>query len=435
MRLKRQLLYDFLEKRLLSGALITSKKNSALLMAYFLRVAVEVRDWGFLDHTCGDILLVHLSLMDLYNEVLFCSRLAFVILIAWDRPIRMKLVSRVVIRLLSNVLDIKQDLQGNPSRIIKKQKNSFLPKKAIARMARKASDFNTIRLLGEYLLQVGLYLQKGGFDLAGHINVDELVRLCSDVRDLEHKRELKLIWSQVIKLWSGFQRQSEVRPATWQEPGPEEDQNVQFEKIEKYVKRSISRNKKQNVEFQVGKEAKMDSQVEETNAQTADQNELATILTDLVYEGSAQRQKPKSFKIRRLSNFKAKKQYQTRRRTNPKDEDLVRVNDLMKQTGKYRRGRMFLKKRSGKGGGYVKGRVNRRPGHQNQEQVHVGAGAEKEETLQGADSKRQDSVQTGQKEERAQGTEVHIHRRATRNTAKGEFCQKSEISEWHAGDG
>ena len=138
LKLKRSLLYEFMEKRLLSGALLTSKKNSALLVAYFLRVSVEIKDWKFLENICGDVLLVHLSIQDFYNEVLFASRLAFVLLIARKKNFKISLISRIVTRLLSNVLDIRQDLQGNPSRVMKKQKNSFLPKKAKARAVRKS---------------------------------------------------------------------------------------------------------------------------------------------------------------------------------------------------------------------------------------------------------------------------------------------------------
>jgi hypothetical protein len=351
LNLKRKLLYNFIEERLLSGALLTNKKNSALLLAYFLRIAIEIKDWKLLEKNCEDVLLIHLSIGDLYNEILFTSRLSFVILIA-QQPPGLSLVTRIVTRLLSNVLDIRQDLQGNPSRVIKKQKNSFLPKKALSKAVRKSTDFNAIKLLGEYLVQVGTFIRSCKMDISKQINVQELIKLCSEVKSLEHKRELKNIWTQVIQLWEKFLEKPKGMSVRDIEK-EESDQDIQFEKIENFVKKSVLeyRNDRIRAEQRNNQNERHSREIRQEN-DSDDQNKLATILTDLVYQGSPEKQKNKSFKIRKLSNFKVKKDPKTKKN---KNKDLYRVNDLMKQTGNFRRGRMFLKKRSGKGGGYVKG--------------------------------------------------------------------------------
>jgi hypothetical protein len=355
LNLKRDLLYNFIEKRLLSGALLTNKKNSALLLAYFLRIALEIKDWKLLEKCSGDVLLIHLSIQDLYNEILFSSRLSFVILIAQKNPPGISLIKRVVTRLLSNVLDIRQDLQGNPSRVIKKQKNSFLPKKALSKAVRKSGDFNAIKLLGEYLIQVGTYVNTIQMEISRQINIKELIELCSEVKSLEHKRELKNIWTQVIKLWENFLIKAKPKIQQNRIKKEELDQNVQFEKIEQFVKKSFreTRNEKTDRMRKLSQKNIYSKEEEMIETNEGDQEKLATILTDMVYQRSPERQKNKSFKIRKLSNFKMKKEKTKKNKNN----DLYRVNDLMKQTGNFRRGRMFLKKRSGKGGGYVKGRV------------------------------------------------------------------------------
>ena len=372
LKLKHSLLYDFLEKNLLSGILLTCKKNSALLLSYFLRTALEVRDGTLLRVLSKEVLVIQLSLQDLYNEVLFCSRLAFMVWASTTKSGNMGLVKRIVTRLLSNVLDIRKDLQGNPSRVMKNQKNSFLPKKAFSKVTRNSGDFNTVKLLGEYFLQIGTYLKKKEKAVLEYINVQELLDLCGEVRKFESKRELKRIWTQVINLWEGFIPKEKPLDFIPKVNKNEDEENLHFEKLEKFVKRSLSRNKK-NVEIQnkaksPEKQQIMYSKRNETKPkndefelneiQTQNQSQLATILTDMVYEESAIQfsNKNKPFKIRKLKNFQTSNISKKRETKNPKEKDLGRVNNLKKQTGHFRRGRMFLKKRSGKGGGYVKGK-------------------------------------------------------------------------------
>jgi hypothetical protein len=357
LKLKKTLLYDFLEQRLLSGLLLTSKKNSALLMTYFLRTAVEVGDWPLLRLLAEDVLVLHLSLQDLYNEVLFISQLAFVWLVGSQKKINIGVINRLVTRLLSNVLEIKNDLQGNPSRVMKNQKNSFLPKRVLGRVARNSGDFNRVKLLGQYFVQIGSYLKRHQAMVGELMNVEELLSLVKEVRALEHKKDLKNIWGGVVTLWKGFLKAPPPVEFTSRIKRKEKDENIQFEKIENYVKRSLSKNKHKKVEFEQ-KERRLRIDKEEVNhvkERNKEQDDIASILTDMVYEESPVQLQNKKFKIRKLSNFNARSTRQENPRQTKKREDINRVNDFKKQTGNFRRARMFLKKRTGRGGGYVKG--------------------------------------------------------------------------------
>ena len=393
--LKTTRLFHPIRSLLLSGSLLTSKRNAVLFLLYLLKAAFEVRDIAFIKFLGPQMTQFYLTVQDFYTEIVFAGKIGFQVLRAQGVGNLKKLCKRVLQRAIGHVLEIKKGFEQSFSRMRGRDRDAFTKTNRGGAVFCKNLDLPGVSVIVDFLVEIaGYVLQLSVNDIEG-FKGREVVTLCEEVKQMGKDREFKGMWDRVITAWGKVldkQKAGKAPRSEWDKGGiPASLEGIRFEKIEKFLgiednrqehgilpfeERSEIENQKKDINRKhkmrynqpnKGKNPKRQNKIRrnfnlekdgnqaewgvngESELERESQRALATMVTDYVYEEDRERgsRKKRDFQIRKLKNFKIEGK--------SKHMDFKKKG-LLKQTREFRKGRMFLKKRTGQGGGYVKGR-------------------------------------------------------------------------------
>ena len=354
-----------------------------------------MRDIAFIKFLGPQMTQFYLTVQDFYTEIVFAGKIGFQVLRAQGVGNLKKLCKRVLQRAIGHVLEIKKGFEQSFSRMRGRDRDAFTKTNRGGAVFCKNLDLPGVSVIADFLVEIaGYVLQLTVTDIGG-FKGREVVTLCQEVKQMGKDREFKGMWDRVITAWRKVldkQKTGKAPRSEWDKDGiPASLEGIRFEKIEKFLgigdnrqdfsvlpfeegseienpNKDISRDHKRRYDQQnKGKNPKRQNKIKrklnfervsklaewgvngESELERESQRALATMVTDYVYEEDRQRgsRKKRDFQIRKLKNFKVEGK--------SKHMDFKKKG-LLKQTREFRKGRMFLKKRTGQGGGYVKGR-------------------------------------------------------------------------------